>query len=1181
MSNAKITGLQFDIEASSKEAANSIEKLATAMVKGESGSEKMAKGLEKVATSLKSFDDSSVEKLNHIADALEKISKNDINLKLEGLKDLTQAESTLNKIEKTVEHINELGNRNPTVLNPVDPTFQKTKSGFTKDKNFEKRMDAIEKLSDNVLTGWDTVFSDSNMFGIFDKSLDKIGDSLIKFNNAMATTFSKGKIAFQILNSLISVARTFAKVISAATKKILEFGGAFLKSLGNRITAPIKNIVSAYENLKKRILSTMLTRAIRNALKQIYKAMQEGIENMYEWSRTSRTSFVSAMDSISTSALYLKNSLGAMLAPAIEALAPVIDFIVDKFVSLLNVINQVISLLGGKGYWTKAVKNATTYGDAVSGAGKAAKDAADDLKLFLAPWDELHLTDDPNSKSSGGGSGGGGGATDYSTMFENTPYDETLKDLIENGDWYGIGELFGQKLNIITQAADDWILDTFDPWLNTTFVPNLVNAVNGFIATYDFSLLGKTFADGINTLVTGATTWWNNIEWNLFGTKIGEMVNKWFDTVDWGSLDNEGNATGIAGYFVAKFNGAIDFFSGLITKLFGEGRAVEIGKKLSNSIKIWFDKVEWTEAGQTIVDGLNGLIDAFGAFVDNDEMWASAEKGMNNFFSSFSSLKIANLAQSLSKAFIKVMDLIPWDEVGKDIGTFLGNLEWFEIIKSVLSAAWETIKSAFDEFWQGDKAGQLATILMTAIGSKILISTLLSHAAMGAVEGAIEGASGTGLLAALAGVLGISTGSLALIAGAIVLTIGITWFLLETETGQTILQGIELLLKKKFPFLFPDSSNNYIDIKDLPEEKQQKITNGTMNKLSNFYGVEIPATVKLEKAGEIQKKWDATFGKVDTNEKVGLKYPTTNEINNGFASALRDTNANKDVSFKYPTDSQSRINTILGAFTSKKSIGFSYPTSNDSKQGIASILAGFSINKGIGFSFPSSETSKTNAGNSLKWSISKLIGLTFPSTTTTKSDATKAVNWSSGISKLIGLIFPSTATTKADATKAVNWNLNKNIGFTLPTKKDIQEKMQNILDNVSAVLGVDVEVPNIQYVTSGTTGYAKGTGTTSRVKADVWKAKGAFDIPFGEMFIAREAGPELVGRIGNHNSVVNNEQIVESISRGVRDAMLSSLGVANGNQNLTVYLDGEVVYNNVVNRNNAKVARTGASDLIV
>lgn len=45
----------------------------------------------------------------------------------------------------------------------------------------------------------------------------------------------------------------------------------------------------------------------------------------------------------------------------------------------------------------------------------------------------------------------------------------------------------------------------------------------------------------------------------------------------------------------------------------------------------------------------------------------------------------------------------------------------------------------------------------------------------------------------------------------------------------------------------------------------------------------------------------------------------------------------------------------------------------------------------------------------------------------------------------------------------------------------------------------------------------------------------------GQKFIAREAGPELVGTINGRNAVVNNDQIVESVSRGVCGAFASAL----------------------------------------
>lgn len=40
----------------------------------------------------------------------------------------------------------------------------------------------------------------------------------------------------------------------------------------------------------------------------------------------------------------------------------------------------------------------------------------------------------------------------------------------------------------------------------------------------------------------------------------------------------------------------------------------------------------------------------------------------------------------------------------------------------------------------------------------------------------------------------------------------------------------------------------------------------------------------------------------------------------------------------------------------------------------------------------------------------------------------------------------------------------------------------------------------------------------------------------GQMFVAREAGPELVGNVGNKTAVMNNDQIVESVSQGVYEA---------------------------------------------
>lgn len=66
----------------------------------------------------------------------------------------------------------------------------------------------------------------------------------------------------------------------------------------------------------------------------------------------------------------------------------------------------------------------------------------------------------------------------------------------------------------------------------------------------------------------------------------------------------------------------------------------------------------------------------------------------------------------------------------------------------------------------------------------------------------------------------------------------------------------------------------------------------------------------------------------------------------------------------------------------------------------------------------------------------------------------------------------------------------------------------------------------------------------------------------GQMFIAREAGPEMVGTIGGRTAVANNDQIVEGIRQGVYDAVSAAMA-NNGTSEpvVRVYLDSREIKN--------------------
>ena len=63
----------------------------------------------------------------------------------------------------------------------------------------------------------------------------------------------------------------------------------------------------------------------------------------------------------------------------------------------------------------------------------------------------------------------------------------------------------------------------------------------------------------------------------------------------------------------------------------------------------------------------------------------------------------------------------------------------------------------------------------------------------------------------------------------------------------------------------------------------------------------------------------------------------------------------------------------------------------------------------------------------------------------------------------------------------------------------------------------------------------------------------------GQMFIAREAGPELVGNLGGNTAVMNNDQIVASVSAGVAQAVASVLGGGTSNE-IVFKVDSETLY---------------------
>ena len=118
---------------------------------------------------------------------------------------------------------------------------------------------------------------------------------------------------------------------------------------------------------------------------------------------------------------------------------------------------------------------------------------------------------------------------------------------------------------------------------------------------------------------------------------------------------------------------------------------------------------------------------------------------------------------------------------------------------------------------------------------------------------------------------------------------------------------------------------------------------------------------------------------------------------------------------------------------------------------------------------------------------------------------------------------------------------------------DFTEAINNLTKAVNSLPKSKTLTINAIYKTSGTAPKTFATGGFPET---------------GQMFVAREAGPELVGNIGRKTAVANNEQIVASVSRGVAEANSEQNTLLREQNNLLramlekesgVYLDGKKI----------------------
>lgn len=925
-----------------------------------------------------------------------------------------------------------------------------------------------------------------------------------------------------------SMAKSHSSAMKGASKSTASFAKTLASAPFKKLTKDISGTVGAVTKLTSGFKRVLFYRAIRTMIKEIGAAIKSGVNNLYAWSNALGGEFAASMDRISTAFNYFKNSIGAAVAPLINALAPAIDFVIDKAVALLNVINQLFARLTGQSYWTRATKAASSYGDAVSGAGSAAKEAL----RYLAPFDELNVL--PSDSGSGGGGGGGasgGGGLfeiqeDFSEAVSN--FADMVKEAWNTGDWEEVGTFLGNKVNDLINnlpwatmganvgkfinalfGTEYWTLET----INFVNLGNkIAEFVNNALENIDFDIAGRLQVRKLTAILDTIIGFIEGLDWGLVASSISDFIvgainefSEWLSGTDWATF-----TTKLHNGIINAINGVkAEDISNAITNLLTSLTDATIEITVAFAKNTWIDlKNEWNlrmlefenDAVQVVVSFaldetiwplkihdwvsehirnpiLEEVADAFG--VDTSSAgYALGESLVNNF------------GLAISKTFPVIGSVV---NIAELVGNLFGGGTWEEI-KQKFKGEWNGFWDDIAAWLNGGDAPDWTRSIASIIAEKLNLGEVFTNAWKDLKESLVEGWKNF-----------INDPTISKI---------LDFFSNPIGTLMDLVEG-----------LGSGSSTSETDTGTIGVGVGTGIGANTFN---------IPVTAEI------------------SDFKLSDKFRRPDIDSNADMTSSTDGLTDADKSFDSTANWRFQTTAPQWAGTSWKS------TAVWRWQNTAPQWAGTSWNSTANWRYQS--TSPMWAGTSWNSTANWRYQTTASQWAGTSWNSTANWRWQSTAPQWGGTTWTSTANWRYQSVDpywgGTTWNSTANFKYAddnIPSwEKEIDwctAKVRSISDAISdkTLYGFTAQIYNTKNASGGV--YVNNHWNNITRYASGGLPKGS------QLFWAREAGPELVGTLGGHTAVMNNDQIVASVSAGVARAISNVEFHMNGAFAAPVYTD--------------------------
>lgn len=1009
-------------------------------------------------------------------------------------------------------------------------------------KEYQKLYDAMVKAQDKSesltgnLKGTQQYQSTDGLQAQKLANLDHIGEAKDKLETLEAKLSEIQKKnsmegSQKLFKSMKSHAASAFKTIASGTKSAMNG----LKKMGTIGVAALRKITSHTKNTNK--ATTGLTGSVAKMQKRMLGLAKTVL--VYQMMRTALRGLRDYMGSMLKTNKQFTNSLSAIKGNLQTAFYPIYQTIMPILNTFMGALVKVTGYLATF-FNTLLGHNVKTSAGAIKNQADATKDLADATKKAnkeLYSFDEINKQSD-NSDSSSSGSGGSGITTDVADTADVSKMVEMIKQAWRDSDFTELGEIVGGK---IKDGLDSIKWDKVQQTA-VKIAACIATFINGALSVSGLDTsVGNTIGELINTGVLGLDTFLKTVNWAQVGTFIAGTLNSAIATTSWAGLGGTicdginaffGTSTNFATHFDFSNLGASvgDLINGAITKidwgtaLFG---AKAWGVGIANTINTAVSTTSWDAVGSTIGNSLSTIIATAHSFIKTVDVKAMA----------------AGIATAINNA-LKTTD---FEALGDTIGTAIGNLagsiatflktvDWSKVAKAVL----DTLKGVFKGITEdSDNMKAIGAIVATLIGAAIAkqaAASLFTSAAAKIISAISSGLEGSTDWASLGSTV-ISKLSTNLTSKVSTLLNDQVFLAKFASIGTTIatcvgtaIAGFELG-KNLGSYLFPEDADYYDNFK-----------------WSDFF-----SRFNLEDA---KGAWKEFITEITGGEAKGHKAEidfTANEdsirgvnkkVNDGLKTSDVAAGAGKilDVGIQTTPDTAkiaSTRATIANGFTGKNQVSASIKSAvdtgsaNTAKQNIVKSFANVSTSIRI-----NKATNLKKVKRDIRSSMKKTnASFKVQADTNSIKQAKNAIQ-----DGLQGISITATGTIKWEP------------GQTSQTVKDSKGKVHTIYKAMGGILGSSGWLPITRYATGGLPKSA-------------------------EMFMAREAGPELVGRIGSRTAVVNNDQIVASVSEGVYRAVVAALG-SGGNQQainlaLRLIMDGKQTTQIVIDRINEMIDTTG------